>query len=584
MAFSLSYIYRIIDKYSGPLAKIHAANEKFKAGVKKSSVRMGKMKNNLSSLSSAAAAAGAAIGGKVMLDKFVGFDSAMNKLESVTFAGEEQMASMRDMAKELGATTKFTASDAAEGMTYLAMAGLSTDKVLQAIPGTLQLAAAGGLELGQAADIATNVLGQMGMEVEELTRVNDVLALAQSKANFNITELFEAMRPVGTTAKNLGIDLEELTSYLGAMANAGEKGSIAGTLLRNAFTELAAPSEKQIKQYKKLGLNLGAFITKSGKIKNFKYLITELRRLNKEGKLSVGALQQLYGDRGFRAMQILSGKAGEGISQLEKDLRAAAGSAERAAQIQMKGLPGVLASMASAFEAVNIAIFESGLDDFLKKVFIKITLWARALSSSNPEMLKFIGFAGLITTALAGVLGVLTILGPGIATVGTILGGLWSGLVAFGPLLMWIGSTALPAIGTAAAAIAAPFALFLVTIASVGAAVYQVWKNWDYLVMDFKAGLVWISNLFDPVLNKVEALITFPQKLGGKVGSKIADFFGFGKEKGIAAENANAANSTLNGSITVAAEKGTSVTGTSMETSVPGNLGFNYMGMGGIGQ
>ena len=580
MAFSLSYIYRIIDKYSAPLAKINAANEKFKKGVKKSSARMEKMKGGMSSLSSIAAAAGAAIGGKAMMDKFVGFDSAMNKLESVTFAGGEQMAAMRDKAKELGATTKFTASDAAEGMTYLAMAGLSTDKVLKAIPGTLQLAAAGGLELGQAADIATNVLGQMGMEVEELTRVNDVLALAQSKANFNITELFEAMRPVGTTAKNLGIDLEELTSYLGAMANAGEKGSIAGTLLRNAFTELAAPSEKQIKQYKKLGLNLGAFITKSGKIKNFKYLITELRRLNKEGKLSVGALQQLYGDRGFRAMQILSGKAGEGIEQLEKDLRNAAGSAERAAQIQMKGLPGVLASMASAFEAVNIAIFESGLDEILKKIFIKITLLARSLSQANPQWLKFVGFAGLIATGLAMVAGFLTVLGPGFAMVGTAIGAIWAGVTAFVPLLL----SALPAIGAAASALALPFVVFAVMLGSITAAVYQVWKNWDYLVMDFKAGLNWVSNILDVVADKIINLIEMPKKMGGLVGEKIMGFLGFGKEKGIAAENATVSKSTLNGSITVAAEKGSEVKKTSMETSVPGNLGFNYMGMGGIGQ
>lgn len=552
MAESVSYIYQIIDKFTPALRKINAANTRFQSGMKKTSAVANKVGQKLNSLSTLAGTVAGAIGGKIAMDKFIGFETAMNKLESVTLAGTDQMKSMRDMAKSLGATTQFTAGQAAEGMTYLAMAGLNTEQVLQAIPGALQLAAAGGIELGQAADIATNVLGQMGLEIKDLAHVNDVLALAQSKANFNISELFEAMRPVGTTAANLGINLEELTAYLGAMANAGEKGSIAGTLLRNAFTELAAPSKKQIKYYKALGLNLTEFISRSGKITNFKYLLTKLRELNKAGVLSVGVLQEMYGDRGFRAMQILSGKAGEGVAKLEAELKKAGGTAVTAANVQMKGLPGAMKAMSSAIESVVIAIFESGLDKIIIDIANKVTDLARSLSEANPEMLKIIGIAGAVAVALGPILIIFGMMAPVISLIAT-------GLAAI----------SLPMIAVTAAFI------------GVGAAIYEVWKNWDYLVQDMKAGISWITE-------KLTSVINLPGKAGMFVGEKLKSFFGFGGPEtvtknveingGIAAQNAAASKSTLNGNIVVSAKPGSKVESAGMQTSAPGNLGFNMMG------
>lgn len=601
MAYSISYIYQVIDKFTGPLKKITSSTDKFEKSMKKSRSAVDKLKKNFSGLGGVMTGLAASMGGKVLLDKFVGFETAMNKLESVTFATEDQMKSMRDMAKELGATTAFTAADAAEGMTYLAMAGLSTDKVLEAIPGALQLAAAGAIDLSQAADIATNVLGQMGMGVEELARVNNVLALAQSKANFNVVELFEAMRPIGTTASNLGVDLEELTAYLGAMANAGEKGSIAGTLLRNAFTELAAPSKDQIKIYKSLGLNIGEFISKSGKIKNFKYLITELRRLNKEGKLSVGALQKLYGDRGFRAMQILSGKAGENVEDLERMLNNTGDAAEKAANIQMKGLPGALKSMASAFEAVNIAIFESGLDKVIISLANGLIKVARAMSKSNPLLLRAVGIVGLLVAVLAPLLLFVTMLAPAFTLLGSII------------------TTIFAALGISLGAITGLLAVFAAAFIGVGAAIYQIWKNWEYLTDDMERFAKWWMDTFtfDPVVEGIEKAV---EKIKPMIDwfYKLDDALGFGSKKpeapitaeeadkkwaevvrmrreaglwktpekninqqntpGIVAQGAAVNKNTLNGDIVVSAKEGSKVESANMKTSVPGNLGMNMAG------
>ena len=548
MAESIKYIYQIIDRFTPALKKITAGTKQFQRTMKKTSAVTDRIGQKLNTLSTFAGAAASAIGGKIALDKFTSFDAAMNKLESVTFATEDQMIRMRETAKQLGATTQFTAGQAAEGMTYLAMAGLDTEKVLKAIPGALQLAAAGGIELGQAADIATNVLGQMGMQVEELAHVNDVLALAQSKANFNITELFEAMRPVGTTAKNLGISLEELTSYLGAMANAGEKGSIAGTLLRNAFTQIAGAGKKQRAIYKALGIDLSKFVDQAGKISNFKGLIEQLQKLDKQGKLTVPVLQALYGDRGFRAVQVLVGTSTKELAKFENQLKSFDGAAKESAAIQMKGLPGAMKAMSSAIEAVVIAVFESGLDKVLIDISNKITDLARTISAANPEMLKIAGIAAAVVTALMPVLMVAGLIMPAISAITAA-----------------IGAISLPMVAVAAAVVA------------VGAAIYQVWKNWDYLVMDFKLGVEAVSGYIDTLKEKWESIKVFtPAGLGKKFGGKIASFFGFG-EKGVAAENATT-KSTLNGNITVSATPGSKVESAGMKTSAPGNLGFNMAG------
>lgn len=574
MAYSISYVYQIIDRFTPVLKAMSRSTQAFNNGMKKTASIADKIGGKLGSFQAMAGNAAAAVGGKAALDKYTGFARSMNKLESVTFANAEQMGRFRDMAKELGATTKFTAGDAAEGMTYLAMAGLNTDQVLKAIPGALQLAAAGSIDLGQAADIATNVLGQMGMSVEDLTHVNDVLAMAQSKANFNIVELFEAMRPIATTASNLGMSLEELTAHLGTMANAGEKGSIAGTLLRNALTEIAGASEKQKTIYKALGINLGNFVDKAGKIKNFKGLIGELQKLDKQGKLTVPVLQELYGDRGFRAMQILAGAGAEKIGELENKIKDSGGAAAKAANIQMKGLPGVLDSLASAIEAVNIAIFESGLDQVLIDIGNKITGWARSLSTLNPALLKAAGMIGFVLTAMAPFLIVLGWIAPAISLVASAIGAIGIGTIL--------------AVGAA--------------FIGVGAAVYQIWKNWDYLWMDIKAGFKWIAEKIVVVFNHIPIIYAIDliiekwdylvgkfqsgMDIASKIGRKIGGFFGFGPKEikgeppqtGVAAQNTINTRSALNGTITVAPAKGAEVQKATMETSIPGNLGFNIAG------
>jgi TP901 family phage tail tape measure protein len=320
----------------------------------------------------------------------------MNKVAAVTQATGEEFKALREQAKELGATTQFSATQASEAMTFLAMAGLNVQDVMKAMPGTLQLAAAGGLDLAAAADIATNVLTAMGMKVEELSRVNDVLALAQAKSNTNVSQLAEAFRPVASTASMLGFEIEEVTALLGKLADVGEKGSAAGTQLRFALLQIVNPTNKARNAFSELGINIEEFTTEDGKIKDFTKLIGILG----ERGATATQLYKMFGQRGARAIAALLKSGKPAIEELTEKLKNAEGTAAKMAKTMQKGLPGAVNAVKSAFEAVQIAIAESGIGEAFTDFLNFIARLLRGIAKLNPIILKMVSiFAGLVAVA-----------------------------------------------------------------------------------------------------------------------------------------------------------------------------------------
>src|SRR5690606_23092297 len=162
---------------------------------------------------------------------------------------------LAETARQLGADTQYSAAQAAEGMTYLAMAGFNVQQTIAAMPGVLQLAASAQLDLATAADIATNILTGYGLAVEELARVNDVLVSAMTGANTNLQQLGEAMKYAGPVASAAGLEFEEAAAAIALMGNAGIQGSMAGTSLRGAITRLLNPTRQVQDLIRELGLN-----------------------------------------------------------------------------------------------------------------------------------------------------------------------------------------------------------------------------------------------------------------------------------------------------------------------------------------
>lgn len=247
------------------LMKVGEAGDKISAaGDKISGVGQ-----KLMPLSAAAAGIGAGI-----IKTTADFDASMSKVAAVSGAAGEDFDSLRNKAREMGATTKFTASEAAEAMNYMAMAGWKTDQMLEGVSGIMNLAAASGEELATTSDIVTDALTAFGMKAEDSGRFADILAASASNANTNVAMMGESFKYVAPVAGSLGYSAEDVSIALGLMANSGIKASMAGTSLRNMFQRMAKPTKESAMAMERLGLNL---YDDSGKMYSFREIMNQLR-------------------------------------------------------------------------------------------------------------------------------------------------------------------------------------------------------------------------------------------------------------------------------------------------------------------
>lgn len=588
MAFTASWIYQIVDKYSGPMRKIVKMTNKARKAMKKASVSVRKFGQKMSGAQSGIASFAGVLGGAMMLSTFNNFETSMNKLGAVSLANSEDMAKFRNIAKQLGETTQFSAGQVADGMVFLKMAGLETNKVMEAIPGTLQLAAAGGIELAQAADIATNVLMQMGLEVKDLTRVNDVLATIQSKANTDILQAAEAMGKVGATASALGISLEQTTAFIGAMANAGTKGGEAGTLLRNMMLKMVNPTTKARKALKELNIDMRQFVTPEGKIKDLTGFIDKLMNSG----ATTAQIFNILEERGGRAFLSLSKSGKVGLQKLEDAMKGVTGNAEKMADIMMKGLPGALLVLKSVWEATIIALFESGFVDLVLRIVKGISRMLQVIARANPMLLKMVGIMGLVAIALGPVLMVIGFLAMAVSS----LMAIWPALSAF------VAASITPFIGIALA-IAAVVALVIrafQTNSRLRESFGKVLAAFSPLVDLFKVAwkmlggmegttgsLLYIFDLLADIVGSVLVAAFEMLAVAIKLAllplslvMKGAEMLFGGEDGGVAAGNAGANKTTLDGNINVSASGGAKVDSAEMSSNSGGNLGFN-MGGGG---
>ena len=293
-----------------------------------------------------AAFAGVVAGGKRAIDTFVDFETEMNNVKALSGATAEEMDALRDKAREMGLSTKFSAKEAAEGMGFLSQAGYSAEQQLAAIPHTLNLAAAGMLSLGEATDIATDVLSGFQGGVEDLPRFVDVLAKTAASANTNVTMLGEAMSYVGPVAAQTGQSFEATSAAVATLSNAGIKGSRAGTALRSIMLSLASVTAKG-----QLVLDKYNIATKDAKGNMIP--LTAIMRQFRDSGASASEMMAVFGRRFSGAAGVLA-EGAEKARELEANLLLAAGAAQEMADTQMEGLVGTM----TTFKSVSEGAFE----------------------------------------------------------------------------------------------------------------------------------------------------------------------------------------------------------------------------------
>ena len=221
-------------------------------------------------LSAAAAGIGAGI-----IKTTADFDASMSKVAAISGAAGDDFDALRNKAREMGATTKFTASEAAEAMNYMAMAGWKTEDMLSGVSGIMSLAAASGEELGTTSDIVTDALTAFGLAAEDAGHFSDILAAASSNANTNVAMMGESFKYAAPVAGSLGYTAEDIAVALGLMANSGIKASLAGTSLRNIFTRMAKPTKESAMAMERLGLSMD---DGEGNMYSFREIMDQLRQ------------------------------------------------------------------------------------------------------------------------------------------------------------------------------------------------------------------------------------------------------------------------------------------------------------------
>lgn len=333
-----------------------------------------------------AVGAGIAAGTRKLAD----FSQEMSSVAAITRATAQEFDSLQAKALELGSRTRFSASQAAEGMTFLARAGFEADEVLGTIEATLNLAQAGALELGAAADIASNALTAFRLEVSESARVVDVLALAANSSNTTVAQLGDGLKLVAPIAAGVGVEIEEVTGAISALSNAGLQATLAGTGLRRVISELESPSTKTKKTLKQLGLD-----TEDYKISSVG-LTVALKALADQG-VDTGLGLEIFGDRGGPAFEVLSSSIGD-VEDFTFALQNAEGTAARIAATMDDNLNGSILAAKSAFEGLVLSAGEAGATGSLRGFFDLTAAGLRALTN-NIELVT-VATVGL-GTALA---------------------------------------------------------------------------------------------------------------------------------------------------------------------------------------
>lgn len=351
------------------------------------------------------------------------FEQAMNKVGAVSGATGSQLDRLKDVAQEMGRTTQFSASQAAEALSFLAMAGFDVDKSIASLPGTLQLAASANIDLGRSADIVSNVMSGYRFEAADLGRVNDVLVNTFTKTNTNLEQLGEALKYAGPVASAAGVKFEESAAAIGLMGNAGIQASMAGTSLRGAIARMLSPTSAMEKVMKRLGLN---FTDAEGRLLPLDQIIRQLEPHADDA----GAMLELFGLRAGPAMAALVSQGADALTDLTEAV-AKTGTAQRIAEAQMQGFNGEMRKLRSAFEGLLIAIGESGVLSAMTTFVNKLTEIVQSIAETNPELLRI----GAIVAGLAAVIGpVVLSLGLIAAAIGAISAPVLIAVAAFGAL------------------------------------------------------------------------------------------------------------------------------------------------------
>lgn len=427
--------------------------------------------------------------GAQMMAPGMQFDADMSKVQALTrLQGDDaQLAAMRAQARQLGADTMFSATDAAQGQGYLAMAGFDPKAIMAAMPGMLDVAKAGDSGLAETADIASNILTGFNLKANEMGRLGDVLVGTFTRSNTNLQMLGETMKYAGPVAASVGQDIETVAAMAGKLGDAGIQGSMGGTALRAILGRLSAPPKAAADALEKLGISAK---DADGNLRDMPTVLQEIYEKTKNlGDADrAGLLKGIAGEEAVAGMQVLVAQAGSGALQdFIGTLRQTNGEAQRTAKIMGDNLVGDLDQLSSAWEDLGIQLQEQQngplreITQSLASVVGGVKSWIVENPGLASALVKTAAGVGILMAGMGGLtLAMASILGPfAMVRYGMMLFGIrGAGLAG---TLFNLGRTALPLVGKGILFIGRALMMNPIGLAitAIAAGAYLIYKNWD---------------------------------------------------------------------------------------------------------
>lgn len=454
--------------------------------------------------------------GAVAVKTTADFDSAMSNVQAISGATGDDFDKLRDKAIEMGSKTKFSASESAEAMTYMAMAGWKTEDMLVGIDGIMNAAAATGSDLATTSDIITDALTAFGMSAEDSTRMADVLAKTSNSANTNIEMLGETFKYAAPVCGTLGISLEDCAVAAGLMGNSGIKASQAGTAIRKGLLNLASPTKSvaaAMEQY-----NIHLVENEDGSI-NLMATMQDMRK--KLGGLSeaeqTAAISAIAGKNAVSGWAAIVNASEDDFNNLSAAIADSNGAAQEASEIQLDNLSGQITILKSTMEGIAIQIGDI-LMPTIRAIVAKIQDWTSKFSALDESTKKVIVI----------IAGIVAAIGPLLLIIGKVMSSIGS-IMTIAPKIV----KAVKLIGGAlkSSFLTSPVFLVIAAIAAVIAILVALYKHcepfrefvdnlWAKIKEFFKGLVEWFKSIPD----KIDEL---KQKVSSKVEeftTKISDF------------------------------------------------------------
>lgn len=543
---SINVLMSLQDRFSAPMRNINNLTREQERQLRRSENALTRYgKNGVKALGNLAKIAGTALAGSMAAlagySVKVGsdFEEAMSKVEAISGASGEALKALTEKAKEMGATTQFSASEAAEALQYMAAAGWKDTDMLNGIKGIMDLAAASGESLASTSDIVTDALTAFGLSAKDSARFSDVLSAASAASNTNVAMMGASFKYVAPIAGSLKYSIEDVSLAIGLMANAGIKAEQAGTALRATFTRLVKPPKEAAVALESLGITVK---NADGSVKPLSETLVDLRKsfagLSDSQKAEKAA--SIAGQEAMSGLLAIVNASDKDFESLAASINNSKGASAEMAAVMQNNLQGQLKQFGSVTEGIGISIydkFKAPLTDAFKSVNVALgelntSIGSGELSASFDRMGEAMGvlvktLADGLIVALPVAIDMFTWLMNNGDLVISLLAGIGAGFAYFKvATVITAVQTALGGATTAMAAfnaimLANPIGVIAVAVGALVAGIVLLWKNWD--TVSKYLGVAW--DKFKEFGNWLkEGFLGIVGKVGDKIKGLISGF------------------------------------------------------------